>query len=311
MYWIGIVVFAQFLNAIVAMVDRYIVASRTIPNPFTYAFFVSLLSALAIFVFLFSWLPPVPFIQFSIPALSNVGLPSSVIAGVSIIAGVALFGALYALFSAFKYASASDVIPVSGAASAVGALLLSRSLLGSMLTSSFFVGFLLLVTGTVLISHFRFGWRTGIISVTAGILFAIHFVSLKFLFGITHFDDAFFWSRAGIALVAFAMLFVPKLRDTLIKHCKKASHGRGGVLIFGNKMLAGIASILLLKAIELGSVSIVQALGGLQFAFLLLFGAVFGPLLPEECGEHARERHWIYKTVAIIIIMAGFFVLFL
>lgn len=310
MYWIAIVVIAQFLNAIVALVDRYIIASRTIPNPFTYAFFVSLLSALAGAIFFFSWVP-VPFVDFTIPSFANVSFPSAIIIGISIIAGVALFGALYALFSAFKYASASDVIPVSGAASAVGALLLSRSLLGSMLTPGFLVGFILLVVGTILISHFRFGWRTGLISVTAGALFAIHFVSIKFLFDITHFDDAFFWSRLGIVLVAAAMLIVPKLRQVLLKQCKAASRGRAGALIVGNKILAGVASLLLLKAIELGNVSIVQALGGLQFAFLLIFGALFGPVLPEECGECRRERHWIYKTVAVTLIIIGFFALFL
>ncbi len=42
----------------------------------------------------------------------------------------------------------------------------------------------------------------------------------------------------------------------------------GSAWVIGKTILAGIAGLLVLKAIELGDVSLVQALGGLQFAFL-------------------------------------------
>lgn len=308
--WIGLVIAAQFIYAIVSLIDRYIIASNTIPRPLAYAFYVSLLSALAVFVFFLGWLP-LPFLPFSLPVLANVSMPSLLVLANAGVAGIAFFMALVALFSAFRDSSASDVVPVSGAASAVGTLVLSWLLYGATLSANFTGGFVLLVVGTALLSHYRFAWRTAAIALLAGLFFALHFVTIDALFEITHFDNAFFWSRVGIATVALGLLVVPRLRNSLFADCSRCSASRGGMLIIGNKLLAGVASILTLKAIDLGDVSIVKALDGLKFAFLLGISAVIGPMLPYACGEAAPRRQLVYKSVAVGLILAGFFVLFL
>lgn len=307
--WLLIVVVAQFLNAVVAVVDKYIVSSPVIARPSLYAFYVSILSASAVLVFLFSGIP-IPIEGISIPNFENVAVPPVMVLGISLLAGLALFGALTGLFSALKRADASDVIPVTGAASAVSALVLSYLFLDASLTQGFAWGFVLLVAGTLILSNYRFWYKTLWFSLGSGFLFGAHFVCLKLLFIETNFDDAFFWSRVGIVAIALLFLLLPKLRRQCVAKTKEAGK-KIWFLIIGNKVLAGLASIMLLKAIELGDVSIVQALGGLQFVYLLGFTIFFGRELPQLCGEKCTRKQLVQKTVAVAVILAGFALLFL
>jgi uncharacterized membrane protein len=150
-----------------------------------------------------------------------------------------------------------------------------------------------------------------VLAATSGVLFGVHFVCLKVLFGQTHFDNAFFWSRMGIVAVALLFLAFPYLRSQLFQPSTKGKRRKIGLYIVGNKVLAGLASIMLLKAIELGDVSIVQALGGLQFAYLVVFAALFGQGLPQVCGEKCSPHQLVHKFVAVAIIVVGFAILFL
>ena len=302
-----LVVIAQFLNAVVALVDKCVVSTRRVPQPSYYAFLISLLSALSIFVFLLGPIP-LPVEGVTIPSFTNLEFPTLVVSMVSLLAGAAFFFALWTLFSALRVADASDVVPVVGAVSALAAFPLGHFLLGSVLKSDFLVGVFLLIIGTLLLSHFRFRRNILLASVLSGVFFALHFILLKYLFGITHFDNAFFWSRMGIVLAAL-IIFLP--RWEYCKDCERKTNVASTLLIVGNKMLAGLASIIILKAIDLSDVSLVQALGGLQFVFLLGISVTVGHFLPKECGENLVGRNKIHKIIAISIIVAGFFFLFL
>jgi len=75
--------------------------------------------------------------------------------------------------------------------------------------------------------------------------------------------------------------------------------------------LGGIAGIALLKATELGSVTIVQALNGLQFAFLILLSIFFGKITPLSFGENNTMKDVLQKTVSVSLIIIGFYFLFI
>lgn len=311
--WILLVVVAQFLNAIVAVVDKYIITSRVVHRPVTYAFYVSILSTLAILAFFFSWVP-IPLAGVTIPSINNVEMADMYTVFFSLVAGFAFFGALVGLFSALKRADTSDVIPIVGASSAIGSFVLSFYFFNTSLTSNFFWGFGLLVLGTLFISLFRFlSKKTVVMAIVSGTLFAVHFICLKVLFGYTSFDNAFFWSRLGIVVPAALVFVLPWVRIHPKKHAMGAEMPRKNAIgiILGNKFLAGIASLLVLKGIELGDVVIVQALGGLQFVFLLMFAVFSGSSLPQACGEKCTTYDVWQKLISIGVITIGFFILFL
>jgi len=308
--WLGLVIAAQFLMAIVALVDKYVVTStKTALRPFSYAFWISILSAGSVVVYLFSWVP-VPIEGLSIPSFSNIEAPSLLVFALSITAGYAFFSALLSFFTALKSADASDVVPVVGGLNALFTLLLSFAFLDDPLPSNFLYGFVLLVLGTFVISRFRFSGRV-VLSVThAGLMYGVHYIALKALFDVTNFDTAFFWSRMAIVAVALSMLLIPEYYENVMRHTSKV-RTQDGVFVLGNKILAGIASLLLLKAIEHGNVALVQALGGIQYLFLLAFTACCGWVFLSSVGERASKRDLIQKTFAIPLIALGFFLMFL
>jgi len=308
--WISLVIVAQLLNAVVSLLDRYIVASGKIGRPIVLAFYVSLLSSLSVLVFLVGLLP-ISLGSFAIPTFANVLIPTAPVIIYSLIAAVTFIVALVALFQSFSLAQASDVVPVVSSVSAVVTLLLSFYFLDAVLTTNFLWGFLFLVLGTFLVARFRLSKKLAWLTFVSGTLFAAHFVVIKLLFLETTFDNAFFWSRIVITLVALLMLFLPNCcNQTVAAEAKRA--GPSGIwLLLLNKMLAGLAGILILKAVELGDVSLVQALTGLQFLFLTIFSIFLGHKAPVCVGENCETHDRVQKIVSISIIVTGFVLLFI
>ena len=306
--WVLLVVIAQFISAIVAMVDKYLVSSNRVGQPLVYAFYVSILSALSILVYAFSWIDLPTTFQF--PSFANVHIPTFEVLGWSIVSSFTFFGALIALFSSFKYADASDVIPVISSTSAVATLLFSFSFLNEGLTRNFSLGFGLLVVGTLLVSHLRFTKKVLFYSLIGGVLFGLSSVSVKLLFNVTNFDDGFFWSRVMLVLAAVILYSTPYCCQSVKSHSKKTKW-TNWLWIVGNKTLAGLSGLLIFKAIELGNVATVQALSGLQFVFLLLFAILFGKRSPYACGENCSRKELIQKTIAVTIFAIGFVIMFI
>ena len=82
------------------------------------------------------------------------------------------------------------------------------------------------------------------------------------------------------------------------------------VLIFGSKAMAGVATLLILHATNRGDVAVVQALGGLQYVFIILLG-IFFTLWPW--GRHVERyhpEHILQKALFVAVIAIGFLVLF-
>jgi len=310
--WITLAVIAQAINAGVALVDKYIVTSEKImPKPSVYAFYTCILAGMWVLVFLVGILPIPLLSSLGVPSLSHVTTPTLSVAVFAVLSAYAFFIALVSLYAALKEADASDVIPVVGAVSAVASFGLSHFFLDTRLTPNFMVGLLLLSLGTLLVSHLRFTWKTALNTVHAGLFFAIHYVTIKGLFNETSFDDGFFWSRVAFFVVAVSMLMIPGFLEKIHTQTK-ATTRQSGFLVLGAKLMAGIGSILILKATALGNVAIVQALGGLQFVFLLFFALFLGHKTPLEYGENIKHRHELYHKAAFItMITIGFFVLFI
>lgn len=311
--WLVLAIGAQFIAALVALLDKYIVTDeKAIPKPFVYAFITCLMSGAAIFVFLLAWVP-IPLEGVHFPSLTNVEFPTLTVVAFSLLAAYTFFSALVSMFTALKESDASDVIPVIGSVTALGTFSFGYFFLGGALSKNFLIGIVLLAVGTALVSHFRFHYKTALLSVHAGLFFAFHYVAFKGLLGITTFDNAFFWSRVGFVFFALSMLLVPDWYERVSSQVKTTGR-RAGVLIISNKILAGTVAIMTLKATELvpqNEFPIIQALGGLQFVFILALGLVLGRHTPKEIGENThRVRDILHKAAFVSIIAVGFFMLF-
>lgn len=309
MNWIILAVVAQFLNAFVALIDKRIVSDeKVIIRPFTYAFYTCLIAGIWILIYAINLLP-FSFWGIALPSFSNVQVPTLEVVALAFLAAYTLFTALVSMFTAFKDANASDVVPVVGATSAIASFGLGYIFLNATLSNNFMLGIVLLSIGTFLVSRFHFSYKTALISVHAGIFFALHYVSIKGLFLVTSFDNAFFWSRAALMFFALSLLLVPSFLEKITKHADTTTK-QTGLIILANKILAGISSILILKATDLGDVAVVQALGGLQFVFILMLGIFFSVKVKIPVGETYQSETILQKAVFVAVIALGFLVLF-
>ncbi len=300
MNWIILAVIAQFLNALVVLIDKHIVSDeKVIMRPFVYAFYTCLISGVWVTIFIISLLP-FSFWGVPLPSFANVIRPTLEVVALSFLAAYTFFTALVSMFTALKESDAANVIPVVGATSAIASFGLGYLFLNTELSHNFTLGIILLSIGTFLVSHFHFHFKTALIAIHAGIFFALHYVSIKGLFLITSFDNAFFWSRAALMFYVLSLLLVPSFLEKIKKHSDTATR-KTGYLILSSKVLAGVSTIFILKATDLGDVAVVQALGGLQFIFILLLGVFF---------KIHRNETLLQKALFVAVITLGFLVLF-
>jgi drug/metabolite transporter (DMT)-like permease len=309
MNWIVLAVAAQFLNAIVALIDKHIVSDeKTFPKPFVYAFYTCLISGAWVIVYFLSLLP-LPFNGLNVPSFANVIRPTLDVVALSFLSAYTFFTALIAMFSALRDHDASDVIPVIGSVSALASFGLGYFFLDVAVSPNFMLGITLLATGTFLVSRLRFPFKTAMISLYSGLFFALHYISIKGLFLQTSFDNGFFWSRIAFMFFALTLLMIPNYWER-VREQTKATSMQARSLIFTNKVLAGVSTILILKATDLGDVAVVQALGGLQFVFILLLGIFFSRkhtgIVVEKYGRGAI----LQKAIFVAVITFGFLVLF-
>ena len=295
MPWIYLVLIAQFINAAVVLLDKFLLTSKSVARPLVYVFYVSLLSGVAVFI--------LPF--------GVVSWPTWTVTFLSLFTGVTFTLSIYFLYSALFSTDASDVAPAVGAVTALATLFFSFLFLGGVLTGNFLLGFVGLVTGMALMSYFRFNrWETSFV-LLAGIFFALSAITVKMLFNSTPFWNGFFWSRLGNVAAALPLLLWSANRK-MFWHNVQQSSLKTKSLVVASKFLAGTAFLLILLSIKLGNVSLVNALAGTQFVFLLLFALIFTKKFPgyfyESVHHHTAVRQ---KVLATLLIVAGYFLLFI
>lgn len=308
--WILFVIIGQFLNATVILNDRFIVSKNIVSKPIVYAFYVSFLSIFA--------LGAIPF---------GVSWPSLHTAVFSIIAGISYLLSIILFYESLKNSKASEVVPVVGGIATISTLISSAFILNTGLptgSDKFLVGFFFLLIGMVLISHFQFTKRSFLFLIGAGIFFGLSNVLIKLIFNeaIT-FIDGFFWSRMANVVVALALLLVPSIWKIIFQdwadkkagtnknlHLKKSGRSKKVFIVLGNKILAGVAFIFMLLAIKGGNVAIVNALTATQYVFIFLFALFFHNLIPDYFNEKIHRHEFLHKLLATVLIVIGFFVLF-
>ncbi len=308
--WLILAVAAQFVYALVAVFDKYLVTSKTVLHPFSYAFYVSILSALSVVLFLFDWVQ-LPF-GIQVPSFSDLIVPSAAVVALSLLAGMAMFVALVNLFEGFSKSDASDVVPVVTSISAMATLLFEFLFLAGTFTGMKMLGFFLLAAGTVLVSHLKFDRILILHTFASGIAFAVYYSLTKYIFNVTNFDSGFLYTRIGLVIAALAVITLPSYRTRIFRKLQNrtVSKRKAGAYVLATKTLAGLASVMTLKAVQMGSVAVVQAIAGVQFLLLIMFSAVCGRFIHEHFGEKAQPHEIIHKGVAATIIALGLFVMF-
>lgn len=309
MAWIFLAAGAQFINAVVAILDKYIVSDeKMMPRPFVYAFYSCLVTSAWGLVYFAGFIPGLA--AFGVPQFANVQTPTIQVVGMSFLAAYTFFMALVSMYDGLKHADATDVMPVIGAVSAIATFTMAYVFLDVRLSDNFVWGIALLATGTFLVSQVRFTRTIILNTFHSGLFFALHYIAMKGLFLETSFDDGFFWSRVGFVAFSLSLLLVP-IYFAKIKEQTKVTSRKAGAIVVATKILAGVAAFMLLKATDWGDVAVVQALDGLKFVFILLLSFFVARFLPPSaCESDDRPQTFLRKALYVTIIAIGFVILF-
>jgi uncharacterized membrane protein len=310
MSWIFLATLGQFVNAVVAFLDKYIVTDeRVLPRPFVYAFYSCLLTGFWVLIYVLAYIPGLT--DLGMPSLDKIKTPTIQVVGMSFLAAYTFFMALVSMYEGLKKAEAVNVMPVIGAISALSTFAMSHLFLSVEFSHNFMWGVIVLSLGTLLVAQ-TMPDRNIIFNILhSGIFFALHYIAMKGLFMETNFDDGFFWSRISFVVFALSLLLVPTYYDKITEQTKKTS-AKAGVIVIIAKLLAGVGAFLLLKATDSGDVSVVQALDGLKFVFILLLTIAFASILPDSVTRREIRPQEVFRSILYVAVIAvGYFILFL
>ena len=294
MSWVLITIFAYFLFAITAIIDKYLI-SGPIPNPKVYVFYMGVLS---IFVLLL-----VPF---------GFSIPEPLILLLALLAGaIRIFGS-FGFFSALALFETSRVVPAIGGVLPIFTFLLTYFFSGGkeVFNPLEILAFISLVAGTVLISLEK---RKSItlkslqISVLTAFLISLSFLLSKFVYLNQPFWSGFIWIMMGSFLMSFYFFFSKEVKKELFQ--TKISFKPKTAKIFLTNQVMGASAFILqnwaIALVPLGFLAFVNALEGTKYVFLLIFTILLSLKLPQILKEEISRKILFQKIIAILLIGLG------
>ncbi|MCK9378620.1 MAG: EamA family transporter [Candidatus Moranbacteria bacterium] len=299
MNWIFLSIVAYFLLAVSYIIDKILLKKR-IPQPAVYSFYVSLLSLLSLLL--------APWGMF---------WPGIKILTISFLSGIIFIYALLFYYQAVKENEISRVAPLIGSIVPIVTLLVGL-LFGQHFSGYILIGIIFLVVGGFLVS-FDLPIRSIKIfggffhSLFSGIFFAVAYLLFDYVYKADGFLNGFIWTRIGLFIGGLSLMFFPLFRKNIIdsfRGGKKAGRSRkkkiGTIAIFAlNKIFGGGSSVLINLAISISSASLVNALGSVQFVFVLALAALASLKYNNIFEEKLYFWDWAQKIGAIAIIAIG------
>lgn len=296
--YIIIAIIAYSLYAVNGVIDKFLL-SKAVRSPAVYAFFIGITGP---FTFALVPLALIPGLGITFEFLSWGNLLIAIAAGASFV------WALFFLYKATQQTSVSRVLPIEGGLVPVFTLLFAYIILGERLLTTQLIAFVFLVVGAVIISlkHDKSGWHAqAFLNATiAAILFALSFVLTKHTFDNSNFISGLVWTRLGFFVVALTFLATPSVRKGIMNAPKETTNGNK-YLYLGARVSGSISGFLQNYAISLGSVTIVNAMQGTQYALLLIGTVLLSKYYPKILKEKVSRGILTQKILAIVLIASG------
>ncbi|OGH67445.1 MAG: hypothetical protein A3J66_02685 [Candidatus Magasanikbacteria bacterium RIFCSPHIGHO2_02_FULL_47_14] len=302
MSWFFLALLGYFFLAIVFVLDKFIL-TRSVQQPVVYAFYST--------IFMFGAIILWPF---------GAELLQGQDWAVAALSGLAFGFGLWAMFLAVKRGEASHVNPFIGSVVSIGTFALAALYLGESLKSLQVLGMLVLVFATFLLSvrltknglglYKGFAW-----ALVAGLLFAVSHTAAKYIYEAYPFLTGFMWTRVFTGVVGLVCLYSSHVRRSFVRpsrgrtmeRCKNCGFGKKhavGTVI--TDKVAGIVGVVLIQyAIARGSVTLVNAMIGLQYAFMFLLIYLLTRFAPRVFHEKFAPREVSFQIVAIALVILG------
>lgn len=291
MNWLIIVIIGHLVNAIAFILTK-ILLDRYVKNATVFAVLIGILG-MAVFIF----------------APWGLVRPSIFELAINLAAGAILLAALLVFNFSLKKFEVSKVVPITGGCVPLFTFILAYVFLTERLGAYEVLAFIMLLIGIVIISFekkakAKFSWPLALSAGFAGLLFAISFVFTKYAYEIQPFVSSFIWIRAGSFVIAVIILLNPKYARLTWQMLKQTSLKIKALfavsLIFG-----ALGFVLVNYGINLGSVTLVNALQGIQYAFLIILIILATKFFPKIIKEKIHGWLLAQKIIGIVFVSLG------
>lgn len=298
--WLYLAILGYISLAVVGILDKFILSTEKV-KPIVLVFYSTVFAA-----------PILLAIPFGVRLLENTAWPLALIAGLSFSV------ALYTMYKGYEKSEVSHVGPLLGAAIPFFVLLLSSFFLEEKITQRQLAAIALLIAGCLVISFERSklhsGWHRGMAwGLAAGIFFSFFHVISKYIYIQVGFFSGFVWIWGAMGLTGLALLISPTARQYIFgtdhqplkKSPTKPTAPHKVALIITNKFLGVVGVVLIQFAISQGSVSLVNALHGLQYGVLIVLVAVLSKFFPKVFHEDYAPGEIFQEGIAVALIAIG------
>jgi drug/metabolite transporter (DMT)-like permease len=298
MHWLLISIFAYFLNATAILIDKFLL-KKEIPNAAVYTFYVSVLGLLALIVF------PLP-----------IPLPMTISTIAGFASGLIFVLALFIFYTLLKRNEASKIVPLVGGISPIFIFLLAPFILGETLTSIQAIAFIIILTGGWLIlwekksDKKQFPKTVFWLSLATAFLFGFAHILSKFSYINLSFGSGFAIRSIGAFLGGLLFLAFHNNREAIFATLKGKKKRIDLLFLLGQG--CGAASFVLVHyAFSIGSITLVNALAGIQYIFVFMIAIALYKKHPHILEEKITSRILTQKIVSLILISAGIAILFM
>lgn len=290
--WVLIGLSGYFLLAFTGVADKFFV-SKVVRQPVAYAFYTAMSGPFSLVLLPFGGqlLSPLEFV-------------------VAFLAGTCFIIGIFYSYTAISHSSVSRVVPIQGGMVPLFSFLFAYVILGERLTFLQSAGFGFLVAGAILISFRKEsgGWtpKALLTAVASAAFFAMASVLTKYTFDHSNFISGMVWTRIGFLLPILPILASKANRKAIFNAPKEA--GVKKVALYYASRASGTAGGFLQNyAVSLGSVSMVNALQGMQFVFLLVLTTFISIYHPKILKERINADTIVLKLTAIVFISCGLY----
>ncbi len=293
--WILIAGAAYFLLAFTGIADKFMV-SKVVRQPIAYAFYTAMTGPFSLVLAPFG-AQLLSFQDFMIALLS----------------GIFFIGGVFYSYSAIGQSTVSRVVPIQGGMIPLFSFIFAYLILGERLSGLQTLGFVFLVLGAVMISirveHGKWTAKALVFATMSAFCFALSSVLTKYTFDHSNFISGMVWTRIGFILPV-PFILMSKTNRTAIFNAPKEAGVKNVILYYSSRVTGTVGGFLQNYAVSLGSVSVVNALQGIQFVFLLILTTLISRYYPNVLKEKINANIATLKLVAIATISCGLFLLF-
>jgi len=307
MSWILVALLAYLFLAVANLFDKFLV-DNVLTSSKAYAFIACLMGGIVVLGA--PWFLEWPGIYWLL---------------VDLLSGGVFAVALWLLYEALRRGEASRTIVFVGGLTPVFSVAFSILFFKEQYSPLEWIGIITIILGIFLVAllpkdrHFlsriiaklKFTQeiKTGylVFAVFSALAYAIYFIATKYAYSAQPFASTFIWNRLGATLFVLLFLIRKSDRKKILSAFRRPKHNKHKLLVVFNQVLGSAGFILQNYAIFLGSVALVNAFQGVQYAFLLVASSFLAILSPKLLKETFSWKIFLQKLAAVLVIGFGLY----